>query len=73
MGWMVFLWRPPTAQDAICGSPGDQLEGELFCFVIVLVKVICTRENLHIVVRGVYGEKEISFLHTLRLPSPRQA
>lgn len=42
-------------------------------FLIVLVKVIYTRENLHIVPRGVHGGKAVSFLPILKPPAQRQA
>ena len=45
----------------------------MFVCVIVLVEVIYTRENLHVVLRSVHSEKEVFLLPTLRFPSQRQA
>lgn len=42
-------------------------------FVIILVKVTNTRENLHVVLGAVYGGKKLSFLPTVSFPSQRQA
>lgn len=43
----------------------------LFYFVIILVKVMNTRENLHIVLGGAYSGVELSFLCTVSFPSQR--
>lgn len=75
MGWVFLLWRSPAAQGCYLLKPRDQQEGKLFwCFfVIIFVKVMNTRENLHVVLGGMYSGKELSFLPTTSFPSQRQA
>lgn len=61
-GGRFFPGGLPLHREATYRSPGTNRD-ECFLFVIILIKVIYTRENPHIVL----------FLPTVRFPSQRQA